>query len=168
MSKLVKPKLKQAIKLIQKRFDELKDEVVFCGSVGLFLNGMIDRQPNDIDCITRHNYYGMDGYTHLNYNGSGKFVVNSKQVECVYGKFGAYHVDFFYIRDYITDYSNIREMNFYGTTIMVEIPEFALACKQSYVANLEPKREGFINPDRDKHEADIIMIKKRLAKKRRV
>lgn len=137
-----------------------KGKVTFCGSFGLRLNGKIDREVHDVDCITDKDFYGVKPWTYLPkkydmldvYDGhSAKFEVNGVLVKCFKLKSPqGITVDVMFRPDGIK--SNVHEYN--GQKIKVEMPESAMEVKKYYLDNWA-KMQGCTGQSFDKHKNDL-------------
>src|SRR6478735_10264230 len=62
-------------------------EVIFTGSVSLYLQNKLQRHPNDIDCFTKNSYYGDQACVEVNRESSLKFWDSTgKLIEVVKGR----------------------------------------------------------------------------------
>jgi len=135
---------------LNKKYDE---RIIFCGSFGLVLNGLINREIHDIDCFTLDNHYGNMPINMDEHNfGSGHFFVDDKEIFRYSEIINNYDIDIMYRDDpYNIKYSVI---DFYGSSIKVENPESAIIAKEQYLES----NKNHIN--KDKHTNDLIEIKR--------
>lgn len=153
---VINPKIPQSITSVIEILDNntLLNEVVFCGSFGLVLRGILDRPVKDLDLVSKEidfNNRFIHGLTedreHM--QGSRSFKVGDERVSCAKFRCRNLVVDIFFNnkRDPIYD-----EMQFAGYKILVERPEEALRVKKLYLKS-NPRAKGS-----KKHKKDIAII----------
>ena len=135
------------------RLNEKYDKrIIFCGSFGLVLNGLISREIHDIDCFTLDNHYGTQPLNDTEHNfGSGHFMVSNKEIFRFSEKINNINIDIMY-RD---DPENIKYsiVDFHGIQIKVELPASAIQAKKQYLES----NKNHIN--KEKHLSDLNEIK---------
>lgn len=124
--------------------------VVFCGSLGLVLNGMLFRPVKDIDILTEQDHY-QDGTYLIEKEGeiressdSGIFYVDDIKVKSFKLKILNSIIDVLFSSK-VTEYQIIR---FEDMDLRVEKPEFAISFKERY-----NNRNG--NLKKEKHDEDL-------------
>lgn len=136
--------------------------IVFCGSFGLALNGLLNREIKDVDLLTEKNYYmeyGMDGRE----GNSGEFWMptDNKNRQVLVKCFKLKSPDNIVI-DVLHRLNSKRkeengfeveytEVDFYGEKILVETPQGAITAKKRYLQSDQLQY-------RDKHIADLEEI----------
>ena len=149
----ISPKLIETIKMIVDKYPE----TIFCGSLGLVLNGVLEREVHDIDIITLEDYYNTDRFfpkirdkqkpddTH-----SEKFMVGPNEVKCFRLNFpNGTNVDVLYNKNLSPLYA---KMDVLGMNLNIEIPRSAISAKKGYI-----QRNSNIYAV-TKHLKDLIMI----------
>lgn len=114
------------------------NDVVFCGSFGLLLNGYLDRPIGDIDILTKEDHYtgGQVDYHLLgDYRVSGtadshKFMLGDTEVLSFKVRVGELNIDIFYTSNEL-EYDEVDLGK--GITILVEKPQYAIENKKLYV-----------------------------------
>jgi hypothetical protein len=144
-SKYLSENLIQTIIYLNKKYNE---RIIFCGSFGLVVNGLLDREIHDIDCFTLDNHYGcmpinMDEHDF----GSGHFFVGGKEIFNFCEKINNYSIDIMYRED--PDNIKYNIVDFYGSTIKIEDPEFAIKAKKQYLES----NKNLVN--KEKHLSDL-------------
>jgi hypothetical protein len=133
-----------------------RGKVTFCGSLGLVLNGKLDRPIHDIDCITEEDLYG-HFYNEIGKYGmytsnSEKFELNGVEVKVfkIISPWGV-NVDVMFRHDGVEWERVFLE----STSIKVEKPEVAIQVKKDYlkIVNRTPNPEAV-----KKHTADLAYI----------
>jgi hypothetical protein len=140
------------INVVHKINDDYEGKVVFCGSFGLVLNGLLDREVHDIDVLTFENHY----LTNNNKNdrelgGSGKFMVGGKEVLRFKRNVNGYDIDVLYKDDEL----KYSEQNFYNKIIKVEQPMQAVIAKKQYLES----NANHVNKEKHLHDLEIIRNK---------
>lgn len=138
--------------------------VVFCGSFGLALNGLLDREIKDIDLLTEKNYY-MEWNMEGREGNSGQFWVPTanKNRQILVKCFKLQSPDKITIdilhrtgdKEFEVEYT---EVDFYGEKIFVETPQGAITAKQRYLQSDQLQYK-------DKHIADLREIESNLVLK---
>lgn len=149
MSENIPNKIVVAVKMIA----VIYPDVVFCGSLGLVLNGLIDRTINDLDILTPDNWYNDNKFfpdERINQQStSHKFMVGKDEVSCFSLRLNNVKVDVLYNESKKPEYIVI---DFDGIKINVETPESAIDVKKKYI--LADKSEISII----KHLKDLILL----------
>ena len=133
---VLNPEYLDTIRRLHGYFD---GRLIFCGSMSLYLAGLIDRHPNDIDVISLDNHVRDDfiGYEEMDRNGgSGIFYIDDKKVEC-YAAIDLstkIEINVFYIDSTVTRSIDIVICD--GLTIKVEVPSDTIKAKKTYMRNM--------------------------------
>jgi hypothetical protein len=146
-----------------------KGKVTFCGSFGLKINGKIDREVHDIDCITDKDWYAIpphkyipkkfsskdDFYQVMAIGNSAKFYVHGVLIKCfkLVSPQGI-TIDVMYRPDGV----HSSEHEFEGVKIKVERPESAIEVKHFYLENFQ-NMQGCTGQSYEKHKQDLIHMK---------
>ena len=141
---------KDFIDAVHKVNEKYKGNVVFCGSFGLVLNGLLDRPIKDIDVLTFENYFVSP---ERELGNSGVFDVGNIEVLCFKEHINNITIDTLYRNDSENiKYSNI---DFYNISIKVELPQSAILFKKQYIESNKDKS----NFNTEKHLKDLEDIK---------
>lgn len=134
-------------------------ETVFCGSLGLVINGKLERNVKDIDVITDEDHYRENNFFphdrakviyHPNdEKPSHHFLVGKDTVSCFKLNLNGVKVDVLYNEKIKPEYTIV---DFDGMKIRVENPESAIKVKKLYVTN-DKAITGVM-----KHLKDLILM----------
>lgn len=127
--------------------------VIFCGSLGLYLNELLDRPIHDIDVLTLENYYNRNGFfekERLEGNSdSHKFMVGIDRVLSFKVNIYDINIDVLYNKNTPPEW---EEKMFDGIKIRVEKPMSAIKAKQLYMQN-DKSQYSVV-----KHLKDLILM----------
>ena len=123
--------------LAMKMLKSANSNIIFCGSIGLVVNGVLDRKVGDIDVITPENYWTGGGFmNNLRVSSvnehSHQFMLGKDTVLCFKLSVNEVKVDVFYNNGAKPEFEEIEVM---GETFKIETPESALKVKLDYVVN---------------------------------
>jgi hypothetical protein len=123
---------------IIKILHERDSSIIFAGSVGLIINGLLKRNAIDIDIVTPINYYrGMNEFFWDKRTDPGSitrgFNVGEERIDIFALNFGKIKVDVFYKEETAIDNHKFIEKGFYGKTIRIGDPEEAIRAKLDYI-----------------------------------
>lgn len=125
--------------------------LLIAGSVGLVLQGAIQREVHDIDVVTLTDFYHYGGFYNNRRSDKGsnshKFMNGQDQVRAFNVYFDDLKVDVLYNT---TNPPKWKEIEFRGKKIRVEDPQGAINAKIGYVEN------DTVPESRLKHLADLI------------
>jgi hypothetical protein len=128
-------------------------DVVFCGSLGLYLNDLLDRPIHDIDILTPTNYYNRGGFFEderiAGNSDSHKFMVGIDRVMSFKLNIYDVNIDVLYNKNTPPEW---EEMKFDGIKIRVEKPMSAIKVKQLYLQN-DKSQYSVV-----KHLKDLILM----------
>jgi hypothetical protein len=150
MKIMISENIKETVKQIATEYPE----TVFCGSFGLVLNGLLDREVKDLDVIT-HKYFlkwsGFFDQFHTNIGKSSDHWLTDGigNVLCFKLLMNEIKVDCMYVIEHDTSFN---EIDFEGVIIRVEDPKSAINAKIGYVENDQS------DVSRLKHFADLVEI----------
>lgn len=118
------------------------NKYIICGSTGLCLHGLLNRNPHDLDIITFKDFYssGTDEFDNtLNRINaiSDKFYIEDLLVKVFGLEIDGFHVDVMY-KNVPTEY---KKMNIGNLQYFVENPKFAIEVKKKYVEGLVTNKE---------------------------
>lgn len=127
-------------------------DIIFCGSFGLSVNGLINRKIRDLDVITNKKYKQLFelydiGNFRTKHESSHIFNFDDEEVIVETMDINGIRVDFFNVNRNV-EYKKFRLQD--GTIIKVETPEYAINVKKQYI-KLNPNEEVFL-----KHFADLV------------
>lgn len=143
----------------------LLDEITICGSFGLKINGLLDREIHDLDLLTDHDWYGWNPFrgTPTENDSSHKFSVYGKEIKCTKIRAMGCDVDLLYNPSgtkckkvkLLVDISYgetcelLHNIDSREIIVRVEDPMVAIRFKQEYMKNDRMKES------REKHKADL-------------
>jgi len=127
--------ISEEIKSVVRLFESNYTDIVYCGSFGLVMNGLLKRPVKDLDIITKENYYGTGKFfgeylIDISSGRSEKFMVGKNRVVSFRLKINDVYVDVLYNLDEKPNYS-IKCLD--GMYINVEDPESAIRAKKGYI-----------------------------------
>ena len=129
-------------------YNNLTSEIIICGSVGLKLNGLLERQSKDIDILTlRDDYRNEIGYFDIIYRthsvlSSHRFMIGKDEIKCHKINLFNLNIDVLYSPSTI----NYDLFEIDGLIFKVEKPERALQVKKLYIEhNSEEYKQKHIN-----------------------
>lgn len=135
----------QIIDAVKEIHQSLAGRCIFVGSFGLRLNNRLDRVIHDLDVITEDSVYGTSQADEVGREGSGIFTVDGHKVWCVHAvTSNGIKVDYMWR----ADRTEFDLVDFHGTEIKVQKPEYAISAKESYLSSNQ-------RVNRTKHEADL-------------
>jgi hypothetical protein len=129
-------------------------EIIYCGSFGLKLHGLLEREVKDLDIITTKNYYSAEFIGRIenikkgNESGSGEFKCEGVKVMCFKTNVMGKGIDVFYTPK-APEFNLIEIVP--GVIIKVEKPFGAIKAKVSYLNSNQ-------RINKEKHIADLNYI----------
>lgn len=129
--------------------------VVFCGSLGLVLRGLLKRNVKDIDILTLEDYYSKNqdkfffDFRSIKNTHSQKFMVGGNEVKCFSLKMNNVKVDVLHNTKTSPTYDIF---DFDTVKIRVERPESAINAKKKYVVGDNSQVSVY------KHLRDLILL----------
>ncbi len=156
---------------------DLLDQVVFCGSISLYLNGWLKRLPNDIDMLTLESWYKVPHplymYQELGSKGeerSHKFNVGNQQITCTKTNLFGKKIDILHNPELsINDYETVslelyrnEDNKCFPVKILLEDPGHAVRFKIQYIKHdkSSDSKEKHIKDILDMVENGIVMFPK--------
>lgn len=143
----------------------LLEEVTICGSYGLKINGLLDRDIHDLDLITDHNWYNGNPFrgNPTENDSSHKFSVYGKEILCTKVFVAGCDIDLLYnpsgsksemVRLLVDITDNCSENDLHDPSpreliVRVEDPKVAIRFKQEYMKNDRSEES------REKHRMDL-------------
>ncbi len=132
-NKFISEKIISVVRLLESKHPD----IIFCGSFGLVLNGLLHREVKDLDIITQKNYYGTGDFfgeylVDIECGRSERFMVGKNRVVSFKLLIDGISIDVLYNLDENPTY-NVK--CFDGLYINVEEPESAIKAKKGYLQN---------------------------------
>lgn len=154
-NRLYSDEIIETVHELNKRFNS---EIVFCGSLGLTINKLLNREVHDVDCLLLNEYDGGLGnksddiklFLPINNGGSFDFILDGNLVRVEKFTRNNIHIDLFHHEK--VNETKYLTVDFHGVNIKVELPLGAIKAKQEY-CNLNQLTT------RDKHIKDLEYIK---------
>ena len=133
-SEFISDDLHKIIRLLYER----DSSIIFAGSIGLIINGLLKRNATDIDIVTPNNYYhGMNDFFWDNRTDPGSitqgFNVGEERIDSFALNFDKIKVDVFYKEETPINCHKYTEKGFYGGFIRIADPEEAIRAKLDYI-----------------------------------